>query len=62
MKNRSSLLLAAALTVSAFVQNLAATGNEDPPFHPVSETGSSVLLIVVALAGVALLKRAFNRR
>jgi len=62
MKNRSSIILASALAISAFVQNLAATGGEDPPFHPVPENGSSVLLIVLALAGVALLKRAFHRR
>jgi hypothetical protein len=61
MKHRSSIVLASALAISAFVQNLAATGGEDPPFS-VPENGSSVLLIVLALAGVALLKRAFNRR
>lgn len=62
MKNPTSSLLATAMVLSVFVQNLAATGNEDPPFHPVPENGSSVLLIVAALAGLALLKRAFKRR
>lgn len=62
MKNRSSLVLASVLALSAFVQNLAASNTDDLPYHPIPETGSSVLLVLVAITGVALLKRAFNRR